>query len=80
MCGPRPDFEYHYAGGDSGRIAKHLAKIAIQCDKRSAFAPAHFKQRLVRSPPQTLTEDCSGVMAGSTDQIGRAPTEIFVEL
>jgi hypothetical protein len=38
MCGPRPDLEYHYAGGGSGRIAKHLAKIAIQGDKRSAFA------------------------------------------
>jgi len=48
--GPRPDLEYYDAGAGSGRIAKHLAKIAIQRDERSAFASAHFEQCLVRRP------------------------------
>jgi hypothetical protein len=53
MGGPRPDFEYHYAGGGGGRVTKHLPKIAIQCDERSAFPHAHFEQCLVRRPPRS---------------------------
>jgi len=73
MCGPGADLEYHYAGAGGGRVAKHLAKIAIQRDKRSPFSRAYFEQCFVRRPAQPLIGDCNGVMAGSTDQIGRAP-------
>jgi hypothetical protein len=80
MGGPRTDFEHQYAGAGRRRITKHLAKIAIQCDERSAFAPAYFEQRLVRRPSQPLIGDRDGIVAGSEDQIGRAPAEILVEL
>jgi hypothetical protein len=80
MCGPRPDLEYHYAGTDSRRKAQHLAKIAIQRDEGSAFTRAHFKQCLVRRPSQALADHCNDIVAGSADQIGRAPAEILVKL
>jgi hypothetical protein len=80
MCGPRPELEYHDAGAVGGRVAKHLAKIMIQCDERSAFALAHFEHCLVCRPTQALTGDCSRVVAGSADQIGGAPAEILIEL
>ncbi len=80
MCGPRPDLENNYAGAVSWRVAKHLAKIAIQCDERPPFGPANFKQCLVRDPSQTLTGDRDGIVAGSADQIRRATAEILVEL
>jgi hypothetical protein len=79
MCGPRSDLEYHYAGAGGRRVAKHLAKITIQCDERSAFALAHFEQALVCRSPQPLTDNRNGVMAGGTDQIGRAPAEVLIK-
>jgi hypothetical protein len=80
MGGPRTDFEHQYAGAGRWRITKHLAKIAIQCYKRSVFAPAHFTECLVGRPAQPLTDDCEGIVAGGADQISRAPAEILVEL
>jgi hypothetical protein len=44
MRSPRSDLEYDDAGARGWRIAKHLTEIAVQCDERSAFAPAHFKR------------------------------------
>jgi hypothetical protein len=79
MAGPRPDLEDDYAGAGGRRVAKHLAKITIQSDERSAFALAHFKQALVCRPPQPLTDNCNGVMAGGTNQIGRAPAEVLIK-
>src|SRR6266404_9068569 len=80
MGGPRPDLKYHNAGAGGWRVAKHLAKIAIQCDERSAFALADLEQPLVRRPTQPLTDGCNGIVAGSAEQIGCAPAEIPVEL
>lgn len=80
MCGSRPDLEYHHAGARGRWIAKHLAKIMVQCDERSAFTLAHFKQRLVSRPAQPLTDDGDGIVAGDSDQISRSPAQIFVEL
>ena len=80
MGGPRPDLEYHDAGAANRRETHHLAKVAIQCDERSAFARAHFEQSLVRRPSQLLSRGRDRVMAGSTKQLGRTPAEILVKL
>ena len=50
VCGPRPELEYHDAGGDSGWVAEYLAEITAQRDERSIFVPARLEQRLVRRP------------------------------
>jgi hypothetical protein len=68
------------AGAAGGWVAKHLPKIAIQRDERSVFGRAHFELCLVRCPSQPLAANRNGVMAGSTDQVGRVPTQVFVEL
>ncbi len=80
MGRPRPGLKYQDAGAGGWRIAKHLTKITIQCDERSALAPADFKQYLVRRSAQPLTGNRNSIVAGSADQIGRAPAEILVEL
>ncbi len=80
MCSPRSDLEYHDAGARSWWVAKHLTEIAIQCNERSAFAPADFKQCLIRRSAQPLTGNRDGIVTGGADQIGRAPAQILVEL
>jgi len=65
MCDPRADLEYHYAGAGSGRVAKHLAKVAIQREERSAFGRAYLEQCLVRRPSQPLADNCNGIVAGA---------------
>jgi len=61
------DLEYHYAGATGWRVAKHLAKVTIQRNECSAFAPAHFEQRLVGRPAEPLTDDRNGIVACGTD-------------
>lgn len=80
MRRPRSDLQYHDSGAHGRRVAEHLAKIAVQCDERSAFVLAHLKQCFVRHPTQPLTDNRNSIVAGSADQIGRVPTEILVEL
>ncbi len=80
MCSPRSDLEYHDAGARRWRVAKHLTEITIQCNERPAFAPADFKQYLVRRSAQPLTGNRNSIVAGCADQIGHAPAEILVEL
>ena len=80
MGRPRPDLEYHDAGAGRGRVAKHLAEIAVQRDERSPFSRAHFEQFLIRRASQPFTGHCNGIMAGGADQIGCAPAEVLVKL
>ena len=80
MCCPRSDFEYYDASARGWRVAKHLTEITIQGNERSAFAPADFKQYLVRRSAQPLTGNRNSIVTGGADQIGRTPAEILVEL
>src|SRR6266403_2966233 len=80
MGRPRPDLEYHDAGAGSGRVAKHLAEIAVQRNEGSLFSRAHFEQSLVRRASQAFTGHCNGIVASSADQIGCAPAEVLVNL
>jgi len=80
VCSARSDFQYHYTGAGSGRVAKHLTKVSVQCDERSSFAPTDFKQYLVRGPAQSLARNCNSIMTGGADKIGGAAAQIFIEL